>query len=577
MTGPMVVDSKGGEAVVDNAKMTLLAMFLVGLSANSGLLFGYDTGVVSGAMLLIKKEMELTDFWHELIVSGTIGAAWAFSLCGGYLTDKWGRRRTILTAAVIFTVGSLIMGFATNKEMLLAGRIVVGVGVGLASMSTPMYMAECCAPKYRGVLVTIYTLGATSGQFVAGIVSGLFSDVTDGWRWMLGLAAVPSIALLVGFMFLPESPRWLVSRGRVDEAEDVLQRLRGRDVSVHQELKGIRESCEEDQRRKAELHNVNVPLRILRTPHARRALFLGAALAGYQQLAGINTAMYYSATIIKMAGVGSNSAAIWLSAGTAGVNCVCTVVGMFVVDRMGRRVLTLCSLFGAGVSLAILGGGFLMMDHTAPKITETSALAGACAAYMTCGECTSTRHTCGFCMLGNGTGSCWPFDKDSELALGGACMTPAGADLAAGAEWAVGYCPSDYSWVAVAGLVIYLFCFAPGMGPAPWVINSEVHPLWARDVSNSISTSTNWLFNLIVSLSFLSLVDEIEAYGAFFLFSAVTFTGVVLFWFIMPETKGLTLEEIQGLFGADMEKTGATGDGSKPPHNNIQVVKTIEL
>ncbi|KAE8744293.1 hypothetical protein FOCC_FOCC009108 [Frankliniella occidentalis] len=195
----------------------------------------------------------------------------------------------------------------------------------------------------------------------------------------------------------------------------------------------------------------------------------------------------------------------------------------------------------------------------------------------TCGECTSTRHTCGFCMLGNGTGSCWPFDKDSELALGGACMTPAGADLAAGAEWAVGYCPSDYSWVAVAGLVIYLFCFAPGMGPAPWVINSEVHPLWARDVSNSISTSTNWLFNLIVSLSFLSLVDEIEAYGAFFLFSAVTFTGVVLFWFIMPETKGLTLEEIQGLFGADMEKTGATGDGSKPPHNNIQVVKTIEL
>ncbi len=119
-------------------------------------------------------------------------------------------------------------------------------------------------------------------------------------------------------------------------------------------------------------------MRILKTPHARRALLLGAALAGYQQLAGINTAMYYSATIIKMAGIGSNSVAIWLSAGTAGVNCFCTIIGMFLVDRIGRRPLTLCSLFGAAVSLAILGGSFLMMDHTAPEISETSALAGAC-------------------------------------------------------------------------------------------------------------------------------------------------------------------------------------------------------
>ncbi|KAK3909013.1 Proton myo-inositol cotransporter [Frankliniella fusca] len=576
MTGPMVVDSKGGAAVADNSKMTALAMVLVALSANSGLLFGYDTGVVSGAMLLIKKEMNLDTFWQELIVSGTIGAAWAFSLCGGYLTDKWGRRRTILTAAVVFAAGSVVMGVAGNKEVLLAGRIIVGVGVGLATMSTPMYMAECCAPRYRGTLVMLYTLGTTGGQFVAGIISGLFSEVDNGWRWMLGLAAVPSTVLLVGFLFLPESPRWLIAQGRVDEAEDVLQRLRGADVSVHEELKGIRESCEADQRLKAELSNQNVPLRILKTPHARRALFLGAALMGYQQLAGINTAMYYSATIIKMAGIGDNSTAIWLSAVTAGVNCFCTIIGMFVVDRMGRRPLTLYSLLGAAISLAILGGGFLMMEHTAPKITETSCLAGACGALMTCGDCTSTHNTCGFCLLGNGTASCWPRDAESELALGGACMTPADGQLPAGAEWAVGYCPSDYSWVAVAGLVIYLFCFAPGMGPTPWVVNSEIHPMWARDVSSSIATSTNWLLNLVVSLSFLSLIDLIEAYGAFFLFAGITLTGVVLLWCIMPETKGLTLEEIQGLFGAEPEADRSNNNASQPDHK-IQVVKTIEL
>lgn len=567
----MVVDSKGAAAAAeDNSRLTLFGMLLVALSATSGLLFGYDTGVVSGAMLLVRNEMKLTDFWHEVIVAATIGAAWAFSLVGGFLTDGFGRRRTILVAAVVFTAGSLVMGFANGKEMLLAGRIIVGIGVGLASMSTPVYIAECSAPKYRGVLVMLYTLGTTGGQFVAGIICGLFANVEEGWRWMLGLAAVPSLVLLVGFIYLPESPRYLVAQGSLDEAEQVLQRLRGPDVSVHAEIKGIREACEEEGRRGGGKRNLLACIwriwRIWRTKHARRALVLGCALQAYQQLAGINTAMYYSATIIKMAGIGSDSTAIWLSAGTAGVNCVCTLIGIAMVDRIGRRPLALGSLFGAAVSLAILGGAFLMMDHTAPAITDAT-VGGACSALSSCTDCISKN--CGFCLLGNGSATCWPHDADTGAAQLGFCSAP----LADGAVWATDYCPSDYSWMAVVGIVVYLFCFAPGMGPVPWVLNSEIHAMWARDVSTSLATSSNWMFNLIMSLTFLSLIEVLTTAGAFFLYACITLTGVLVMWFILPETKGTTLEEIEYLFGKKQDDAHPEGSDGRP----VQTVMVIDV
>ncbi|XP_034230917.1 proton myo-inositol cotransporter-like isoform X2 [Thrips palmi] len=566
MTGALVVDSKGGAAAADDSRMTPLGIVLVTLSAVSGILFGYDTGVVSGAMLVIKSSIVLTDFWHELIVAGTIASAWVFSLIGGYWTDRYGRRKTILAAAMVFTVGSLVMGFATGKEMLLVGRLIVGVGVGLASMSTPMYIAESSSPKYRGVLVLMYTVGVTGGQFVAGIISGVLSGADQGWRWMLGLGALPSVVLVVGFLFLPESPRWLVASGRLDDAEAVLRRLRGPDAKVSEEVKAIKEACDEQLKQKQQVQQ-NVLMQILRTEHARRALFLSCALQAYQQLGGINTVMYYSASILKMSGIGDDSTAIWLSAGVAGVNCVCTFIGMVFVDRLGRRPLALGSLFGACVSLVILGLGFLLMDHTAPPVTDVNTLGDACAAFMGCSACTSPRTMCGFCVNGNST-SCWPRDEDTNLALGGACMSPLTADM----EWAVGYCPSTYSWIAVAALVLYLFCFAPGMGAIPWVVNAEVHSLWARDLSTSIATSSNWLLNLVVSISFLSLIDALTAAGAFFFYAVVAFTGVILLWFIQPETKGVSLEDMPSLF----VKHRIDANENSAVESKIQAVKTVD-
>ncbi|CAN0364705.1 unnamed protein product [Ectocarpus fasciculatus] len=170
------------------------------MSALGGFLFGYDTGVVSGAMLLIKQDFGLSDWQEEVIVSVTIVAAVTAAVSGGPAMERWGRRPVILLAAVIFTVGAVILAAATSYGTLVGGRLVVGVGIGLASLTTPVYIAEASPSHIRGKLVTLNTLFITVGQVVAGIVDGLFSDTDGGWRYMLGLSGVPSFIMTMGFL-----------------------------------------------------------------------------------------------------------------------------------------------------------------------------------------------------------------------------------------------------------------------------------------------------------------------------------------------------------------------------------------
>jgi SP family myo-inositol transporter-like MFS transporter 13 len=220
----------------------------------------------------------------------------------------------------------------------------------VASMSVPVYIAESAAPDVRGRLVTLNTLFITGGQFIASAVCGAFSSHPDGWRYMLGLAAVPAFVQLVGFLGMPESPRWLVSKKRYDEALKVLRSIRGNDFPVEEELESIKETCMEEenelQERRRSGGSGYLWTQILATKVTRRALLLGCLLQAIQQLSGINTVMYYSASIIQMAGIKDYSVAIWLACATASVNFFCTFIGLFLVERVGRRPLTLWSLGG---------------------------------------------------------------------------------------------------------------------------------------------------------------------------------------------------------------------------------------
>jgi len=280
---------------LDHQPLSATLMALTVLSALGGFTFGYDTGVVSGAMLLIEKDPDInpSTVWKELIVSSTIAFAWLFSLVGGVVSERFGRKPTILLASLIFSAGAVVMGVSGSKVTLMVGRSTVGAGIGLASMVVPIYIAESSPAHLRGILVVGNVAMITFGQAVAGCVCGGFSGITPGgWKYMLGLAGVPSAIQLIGFAFMPESPRWLISKGRIEEATTALTRIKGRQNGqdcVEREVELIRDSMARESIGADQHSTYDVIKRIVKTPGTRRALGLGCLLQFFQQIAGINT------------------------------------------------------------------------------------------------------------------------------------------------------------------------------------------------------------------------------------------------------------------------------------------------
>nr|XP_003466817.1 proton myo-inositol cotransporter [Cavia porcellus] len=427
------------------------------------------------------------------------------------------------------------------------------VEFSIASMTVPVYIAEVSPPNLRGRLVTINTLFITGGQFFASVVDGAFSYLQkDGWRYMLGLAAIPAVIQFFGFLFLPESPRWLIQKGQTQKARRILSQMRG-NQTIDEEYDSIKNNIEEEEK---EIGSAGpVICRMLTYPPTRRALIVGCGLQMFQQLSGINTIMYYSATILQMSGVEDDRLAIWLASVTAFTNFIFTLVGVWLVEKVGRRKLTFGSLAGTTVALIILALGFLLSAQVSPHITfkpvAPSGQNATCTRYSYCNECMLDPN-CGFCYKMNKSAvidsSCVPVNKASTTeAAWGRCEneTKFKTDEV---FWAYNFCPTPYSWTALLGLILYLVFFAPGMGPMPWTVNSEIYPLWARSTGNACSSGINWIFNVLVSLTFLHTAEYLTYYGAFFLYAGFAAVGLLFVYGCLPETKGKKLEEIESLF-----------------------------
>lgn len=543
------------------------------LSAMGGFLFGYDTGIVSGAMVFVRRVFNLNSVWQEVVVSITILGAWILSLVAGSLSEEYGRKTIILWASVIFTIGSIVMGFAWSKYILLFGRLTVGCAIGLASTVVPMYIAEVAPTNIRGSLVTLNNCFITFGQLTAAITAGAFSyDHENGWRWMLALAAIPAVVQFGGFMFMPESPRWLIRKQRDDEALVALTRIRGKGTYVLREFEKLRQNQLEllvqEERRKEQKRNIIVA--IMKKTATRRALIVGCLLQAIQQLAGINTVMYYTATIIEMSGVQSQSIAVWLAVPTVAVCVIFSFCGYLLADRMGRRPLTLGSLMGVIISLLVLGTGFHLTSMNGALVTtHNMTTLEACYTKRDCASCISDTR-CGFCYDAKTLSVSLCLAKspdDSTRSIGGECS---GENIGANNDmnskntnggsgnsnfvFANHICPSMThgiglnTWLVLTGLVMYLAAFAPGMGPMPWTINSEIYPMWARSFCYSIATSVNWMFNLLISLTFISLTEVVTTHGAFYMYAIIASIGWLLLFWKLPETRGRSLEDISSLF-----------------------------
>jgi len=322
-------------------------VFLVAsVAALGGLLFGYDTGVISGAILFISRDFALTTQLQELTISIVLVGCIVGSAAAGTTADRIGRRLTLLAAGVIFAVGALGSAFAPAVDVLLVARFVVGIAIGFCSVVAPLYISEVAPADIRGALVSLYQFAITVGILAAFIVD---YELAGGgaWRWMLGLAIVPSLVLIGGMLPLPESPRYLFKINAIEAAREQLRRIAGSDGIAVEET-AIVDSLK--------VHGSGFAA--LATPGVRYALVLGITLAMLQQLTGINTVIYYGPHIFQLAGIASNEASILATALVGVVNVLLTLVAIFFVDRIGRKPLLFAGCAGMFVALSALAFAF---------------------------------------------------------------------------------------------------------------------------------------------------------------------------------------------------------------------------
>jgi MFS transporter, SP family, galactose:H+ symporter len=323
-----------------------ITILTAGVAALGGLLFGYDTSVISGAMLFLRTDFHLTDVQLEFAVGIALAGALVGSAVAGFCADRWGRRITLLGTGVGFGVFTVLIGMAPGLVTFAIGRFFVGACIGVASLVTPLYLAEMSPARIRGALVSLNQLAITVGIVVAYFVDYALA-ASGNWRWMFITAVFPAIVLILGMIFLPESPRWLVRAGFRERALEGFRRL-GRGAEAEAELEDVERVLAEEQE----------GFGILLQPGFRVAVFVGVGLAIFQQITGINTIIYYSPEILRMSGYPSAKAAILAAAVIGVVNVLITIVAIFLVDRLGRRFLLLFGTAGMALALTLVGLAF---------------------------------------------------------------------------------------------------------------------------------------------------------------------------------------------------------------------------
>ncbi|KAF1970466.1 general substrate transporter [Bimuria novae-zelandiae CBS 107.79] len=485
---------------VDESKLVKPGRFIWGLTVCagvSGLLFGYDTGVISSTLVSIDSDLSarpLTTLDKSLITSATSFFALLVSPLTGVLADALGRKTVILAADILFVLGALWQAWTSSVAGMIAGRSVVGAAVGSASFVVPLYIGELSPGPWRGRMVTVSSLFITGGQVVAYIIGWWFSTTVHGWRWIVGIGVLPAAVQFVMLFFMPETPRWLVRAGKKESARRVLVSVyegsEGVDVKrlVNSVLKRVEREILEEEEVVVRGREVGPPkqgwskrvesvqenfAQLVGVGGNRRALIIACMLQGVQQLCGFNSLMYFSATIFSLVGFRSPTLT---SLTIALTNFLFTLVAFHAIDRIGRRRILLLSIPVMVLGLLLCAFAFSFLDMP----VDSSSL--------------------------NPTLKIWPL-------------------------------------VIVAAMTLYVAGYAIGLGNVPWQ-QSELFPLSVRSLGSALATATNWGSNTLVGLTFLPMMQFLSPTGTFVVYAGVCVTAWVCVRRIYPETAGLGLEDV---------------------------------
>lgn len=328
-----------------------LVIVIAAVAATGGLLFGFDTGVISGAIPFFQQDFQIGNSMVENITTaGLIGAVLG-AMFTGRLSDIFGRKKTILAAAIIFVIGAAWSGWAPSPQVLIAARLFIGLAIGISSFSVPLYIAEISPTKMRGTLVSLFQLLITIGILVSYLSDVAFAnnDVLSSWRPMFYAGIIPGLILLIGMLFLPETPRWLMSKGREEESREILRMVEEPKL-VEDSIRRMKDEINKDKE-KASFNEIF-------RPWLRTALIIAVGIMFIQQFVGINTVIYYSPKIFIIIGFEGARAGIWAAVSVGVVNVLFTILSLFLIDKIGRRKLYFIGLSGIVFSLFALGAVF---------------------------------------------------------------------------------------------------------------------------------------------------------------------------------------------------------------------------
>ncbi|KAK0499128.1 general substrate transporter [Armillaria luteobubalina] len=465
-------------------KATWFVWTLVLCATVSGLLFGYDTGVISGALVTIGSDLgpeQLSNGQKEFITSATTLGALLGGFVAGAVSDWIGRRPVLAISDIIFIGGAIAQAVCHDVWSMIGGRFLLGIGVGLASCIAPLYIQELSPTRLRGRMVVMNVVAITLGQVIAYGIGAGFETMHGGWRWMVGLGAVPAGIQLIFLLFLPETPRIMLLRGDLPAAQEIMTKIYAHAKPADVELKvkvlqaAVKRSIEITQRTTF-MHRFTS---MLVNPVYRRALIVGCGLQAFQQLCGFNTLMYYSATLFASIGFNQPTAVGLIVSGT---NFIFTIIALICIDRVGRRRIMIFSSPGMifGLTLASISFHYLTIKT--------------------------------------------------------------GGDLIEGS----GY-PHSWSAIVLLSMIIFVASYATGLGNVPWQ-QGELFALEIRGVGTSLATATNWAANLLINSTYLSLMEKITPSGAFGFYAGLCLLGWLFVICCYPETAGLSLEEVMMVF-----------------------------
>ena len=502
-----------------NARLFAAAL----IAALGGFLFGFDTIVINGTTASLRQVYDLTEGWLAFTVTSALLGTILGALIAGRPADRFGRKRILFWIGILYFISALGSGLAWNWVSLLIFRFIGGIGVGGASVVAPMYIAEISPAAKRGRLVALMQFNVVFGVFVALISNAAiarFFDPETAWRWMLGVEAIPAFIFVTLVPMIPRSPRWLMGRSREEEARAVLRSLGNDAQKTDAEIAAIAESLD--------MEHHSLEERFFRRAYIKPIL-LAVAIAMFNQLSGINAIMYYMSDIFQMAGSNTESA-LFQSCLIGAINLIATLAGLLLIDRFGRKCLMLIGSIGYIVSLAAVTLMFVHYGDEFNTVSTENRLKAAENRVERAAEAPESK---------------WAETAQSQLVR---AREAHAAALAQTGEVAPGQLKQSGT-IVLAGLLLFVIAHAFGQGTVIWVYISEIFPNRVRARGQALGSFTHWFMAAVIAQSFPMLVERV---GGAFPFGFYTLMMVFqLLWvlFVMVETKGVPLEQIQKKLG----------------------------